>query len=45
MAVLESHVDVNSTEFQGNREYHEALARRLGERLAHVKAVFRSQFS
>src|SRR5579864_3617187 len=38
MSVLESQVDVNSTEFQSNREYHEGLARRLAERLAQVKA-------
>ena len=38
MAVLESHVDRNSMEFQSNREYHEGLARRLADRLAQVKA-------
>jgi 3-methylcrotonyl-CoA carboxylase beta subunit/propionyl-CoA carboxylase len=37
MGVLESRVDRDSAEFQSNREYHEGLARRLAERLAHVK--------
>jgi len=37
MSVLESHVDVQSAEFQANRAHHEGLARQLSERLAAVR--------
>ncbi len=37
MSVLESHVDVQSAEFQANRAHHEGLARQLFERLAAVR--------
>src|ERR1700747_800782 len=37
MGVLESRVNRDSAEFQGNREYHEGLARLLAERLARVR--------
>ncbi len=35
--LLESLVDVHSSEFQANRAYHEGLARELAERLAQVR--------
>ncbi len=37
MSILESHVDVESAEWEANRTYHEALARTLAERLAAVR--------
>jgi acetyl-CoA carboxylase carboxyltransferase component len=37
MSILESHVDVESAEWEANRTYHEGLARTLAERLARVR--------
>jgi acetyl-CoA carboxylase carboxyltransferase component len=38
MAVLESHANADSAEFQSNREHHAGLARLLADRLAQVRA-------
>ncbi len=37
MSILESHVDVESAEWEANRAHHEALARTLADRLAAVR--------